>query len=107
MVGFYPVRLTVQRITSTARSMQLTVNQADRDPSLSRFASRLWLDPTAGPSVGLGHILHPELVALGEQRLTPEGEDHLVRQQDPDGAGETQNEGDQRQDRPQVERRMP
>jgi hypothetical protein len=40
MVRFYPVRLTVQRMTSAARSTQLTVNQVERDPSWSPFALR-------------------------------------------------------------------
>jgi hypothetical protein len=60
------------------------------------------LESKAGGAVGLGDILHVLVVALGEQRGPAEREYQLVRQQDPDRAGETQDERPERKDRQDV-----
>ena len=53
-------------------------------------------------AVGLGDVVDALLVARSEQRLPPEGEHDLMRQQNLDGGADTEQERAQRQDRPDV-----
>lgn len=66
IVSGYPMRLSVQKMTSTASNAQLAARQSDSPAILLRLASRWGCTQMPSRAVRLHHIRHAPMVTLGE-----------------------------------------